>query len=64
MKYLVQLHPDANDTFFEEEHIDVIRHYEMMQQYLVEMNDEEYNLLVQHPYVLYIERDHDDNTIL
>ncbi len=64
MKYLVQLHPDANDTFFEEEHIDVMHHYEMMQQYLVEMNDEEYNLLVQHPHVLYIERDQDDNTIL
>ncbi|MEK4758151.1 hypothetical protein [Macrococcoides caseolyticum] len=64
MKYLVQLHPDVNDTFFEEAQIDVMHHYEMMQQYLVEMNDEEYNLLVQHPHVLYIERDQDDNTIL
>ncbi|RAI79997.1 hypothetical protein BFS34_007965 [Macrococcoides caseolyticum subsp. hominis] len=64
MKYLVQLHADANDTFFEEAHIDVIRHYEMMQQYLVELNEEDYSLLIQNPYVLHIERDHDDNTIL
>ncbi|PKD99312.1 hypothetical protein [Macrococcoides caseolyticum] len=64
MKYLVQLHPDASATFFEDAHIDVIRHYEMMQQYLVELNEEDYSLLIQNPYVLHIERDHDDNTIL
>ncbi|QIH78914.1 hypothetical protein GTN30_09510 [Macrococcoides canis] len=63
MKYLVQLHPDTSDTFFEEVHINVIHHYEIMQQYLVELDDEKYSLLIHNPDVLHIERDHNDNSI-
>ncbi|TDM21261.1 hypothetical protein ETI05_00555 [Macrococcoides canis] len=63
MKYLVQLHPDASDTFFEEAHINVIHHYETIQQYLVELDDEIYSLLIHNPDVLHIERDHNDNSI-